>query len=128
MVEVELAPLFKDTELNISCFMGVAYLMLEVDIHGLQGSCGCAPMQPPSNLKSVDLSLVILTWRSTTQALSIQCRARACYTLFCTTPRRIESAALPTGEYLDIDSPCSLIAVVMKNSKPNPSPLPHLLS
>ena len=42
----------------------------------------------------------------------------------------IESTALPTGEYLDIDSPCSLIviAVVMKNSKPNPSPLPHLLS
>ena len=42
----------------------------------------------------------------------------------------IESTALPTGEYLDIDSdsPCSLIAVVMKKSKPNPSPLPHLLS
>jgi len=40
----------------------------------------------------------------------------------------IEYTALPTGGYLDIDSPCSLIAVVMKNSKPNPSPLPHLLS
>ena len=28
MVEVELAPLFKDTELNISCFMGVAYCIV----------------------------------------------------------------------------------------------------
>ena len=42
----------------------------------------------------------------------------------------IESTALLTGEYLNIDSdrPCSLIAVVMKNSKPNPSPIHHLLS
>ena len=42
----------------------------------------------------------------------------------------IESTALLTGEYLNIDSdrPCSLIVVVMKNSKPNPSPIHHLLS
>ena len=42
-------------------------------------------MQPPSNLKSVDLSLVVSTRRSRIQALSIyhQCRycsTRACYT------------------------------------------------
>ena len=70
MVEVELAPLFKDTELNISCFMGVAYLMLEVVIHGRQG-CGYAPMQPLSSLKSSEVSLAVLTQRSRIQALSM---------------------------------------------------------
>ena len=90
-------------------------------------------MQPPSNLKSVDLSLVVLTWRPRIQALSIadtvfHMQSQSMLHIYSAL-QGIESTALPTGEYLDIDSPCSLsIAVVMKNSKPNPSPLPHLLS
>ena len=49
-VEVELSPFLKDMELDIPCFMGLAYcivlLMLQVGRHGLQGSCRCAPMHP----------------------------------------------------------------------------------
>ena len=69
-------------------------------------------MQPHTfSLKSFSLLLVVLMQRSTTQALSIM-QSQSMLHIYSALQGGIEYTALPTGEYLDIDSPCSLIAVV----------------
>ena len=68
MVKVELLPFSRVWNWNT---WRTSVLLEGGHTYGRQGSCGCAPMQPPSNLKSVDLSLVVLTRRSRIQALSI---------------------------------------------------------
>ena len=117
IVEVELSTFLKDMELDIPCFMGLAscivHLMLQVGTRGLQGSCGCAPMRP--------CWLVI-------SGINVYTQCRYCSISYAEPKHAtnlfslqgIESTAL-LGEYLDIDRPCSLIAVIMKNSKPKPS-------
>ena len=69
-----------------------------------------------SNLKSVDLSLVILTRRSRIQALSIAdlffvCTAKACYT-FILHSKVLSLLHSLVSILIFIGSPCSLIAVV----------------
>jgi len=109
MVEVELSPFFKDTELDIPCFMGLAYciilLMLEVGVHVLKTRMivllQSSPMQPCWLVIS-DINMALKNPRALSIADTVFCMQSQSMLHIYSALQGIESAALPTGEYLDI--------------------------
>ena len=109
MVKVELSPFFKDTELDIPCFMGLVYaiilLMLEVGIHVLKTRMilvllQSSPMQPCWLVIS-DINLALKNPRALSIADTVFRMQSQSMLHNYSALQGIESVALP-GEYLDI--------------------------